>query len=42
MPTVTTVRIKGMLNGGITNFFETSEEFGQTECKEDNVLEQLK
>jgi phosphatidylinositol glycan class O len=42
MPTVTTVRIKGMLNGGITNFFETSEEFGSSECKEDNVLLQLK
>jgi len=42
MPTVTTVRIKGMLSGGITNFFETSEEFGSSEVKEDNVLHQLK
>jgi predicted AlkP superfamily pyrophosphatase or phosphodiesterase len=42
MPTVTTVRIKGMLSGGITNFFETSEEFGSSEVKEDNVLAQLR
>jgi predicted AlkP superfamily pyrophosphatase or phosphodiesterase len=41
MPTVTTVRIKGMLTGGITNFFETSEEFVSTECKEDNLLYQI-
>jgi GPI ethanolamine phosphate transferase 3 subunit O len=31
-----------MLNGGITNFFETSEEFGSSEIIEDNVLHQLK
>ena len=41
MPTVTTVRIKGMLTGGITNFFETSEEFVSSECKEDNLLYQI-
>jgi predicted AlkP superfamily pyrophosphatase or phosphodiesterase len=38
MPTVTTVRIKGMLSGGLSTFFETSSEFGATEVTEDNVL----
>ena len=38
MPTVTTVRIKGMLSGGLSTFFETSSEFGSEEVTEDNVL----
>lgn len=38
MPTVTTVRIKGMLSGGLSTFFETSSEFGGKEVTEDNVL----
>lgn len=38
MPTVTSVRIKGMLSGGLSTFFETSSEFGASEVTEDNVL----
>ena len=38
MPTVTTVRIKGMLSGGLSTFFETSSEFGTSEVTEDNIL----
>lgn len=42
MPTVTTVRVKGMLSGGLSTFFETSTEFGSSQVTEDNVLYQLK
>ena len=41
-PTVTVVRIKGMLSGGLTTFFDTSEEFFSGEVQEDNILWQLK
>ena len=37
-PTVTVVRIKGMLSGGLTTFFDTSDEFVSGEVHEDNVL----
>ena len=37
-PTVTTVRVKGMLTGGLSTFFETSSEFGSKEVTEDNIL----
>jgi GPI ethanolamine phosphate transferase 3 subunit O len=42
MPTVTSVRIRGMLSGGLSTFFETTSEFGAKEVREDNVLYQLK
>jgi len=42
LPTVTTVRIRGMLTGGLSTFFETSAEFGGKKVNEDNVLYQLK
>ena len=42
MPTVTTVRIKGMLSGGLSTVAETSNEFGTSEVTEDNILDQLK
>ena len=38
MPTVTSVRIKSMLSGGLTTFFETQEEFVETDFSEDSVL----
>lgn len=41
-PTVTSVRIKSVLNGGLSTFFETSEEFVSSEVVEDNILYQLK
>ena len=37
-PTVTVVRVKGMLSGGLTTFFDTSDEFLSGEVQEDNVL----
>jgi len=37
-PTVTSVRIKSVLNGGLSTFFETSEEFVSHEVVEDNLL----
>ena len=42
MPTVTSVRVKGMLTGALNAFFEISENFGSMEVQEDNVLYQLK
>lgn len=42
VPTVTSVRIKSVLNGGLSTFFETSEEFTSNEVTEDNILYQLK
>lgn len=41
-PTVTSVRIKSILNGGLSTFFETTEEFISTEVVEDNILYQVK
>ena len=41
-PTVTSVRIKSILNGGLSTFFETTEEFVSTEVVEDNILSQIK
>jgi len=41
-PTVTSVRIKSVLNGGLSTFFETTEEFVSPEIVEDNILFQLK
>ena len=41
-PTVTSVRIKSVLNGGLSTFFETTEEFVSTEVVEDNILYQVK
>mmetsp|Transcript_34592 Transcript_34592/g.33802 ORF Transcript_34592/g.33802 Transcript_34592/m.33802 type:complete len:89 (+) Transcript_34592:339-605(+) len=42
MPTVTSVRVKGMLTGALTAFFEASQNFGSDEVSEDNVLYQIK
>ncbi len=42
MPTVTSVRVKGVLTGAINAFFEISENFGSSQIEEDNVLYQLK
>jgi hypothetical protein len=38
MPTVTLVRVKGVLTGALNAFFEMSENFGSGEVIEDNVL----
>ena len=42
MPTVTSVRVKGVLTGALNSFFEISENFGSNIVSEDNVLYQLK
>ena len=42
VPTVTSVRIKSVLNGGLSTFFETTDEFVSTEVLEDNILYQVK
>ena len=42
MPTVTSVRVKGVLTGALNAYFEMSENFGSKEVLEDNVLYQLK
>lgn len=42
MPTVTTVRVRGMLSGSLSTFFETTSEFGAKQVTWDNVLYQLK
>ena len=42
MPTVTSVRVKGVLTGALNSFFEISENFGSNRVIEDNVLHQLK
>ena len=39
---MTVVRVKGMLSGGLSTFFDTSDEFFGGEVQEDNVLYQLK
>ena len=42
MPTVTLVRVKGMMTGGLNAYFEISENFGSDKVLEDNILHQLK
>ena len=37
-PTVTTVKIKTIMTGGMSTFFETKEEFAKDLIKEDSVL----
>ena len=41
-PTVTTVKIKTIMTGGMSTFFETKEDFAKNLIKEDNVLYQLR
>ncbi len=41
-PTVTSVRVKNLVNGGISTFFEVMEEFMISETAEDNILFQVK
>ena len=38
MPTVTTVRIKALMTGALSSFFETKEDFSKDIIPEDNVL----
>jgi GPI ethanolamine phosphate transferase 3 subunit O len=42
MPTVTLVRVKGMMTGGLNAYFEISENFGSEKVIEDTILHQLK
>jgi predicted AlkP superfamily pyrophosphatase or phosphodiesterase len=42
VPTVTSVRIKSVLGGGLSTFFESTNEFVSTEVLEDNILYQAK
>lgn len=42
MPTVTTVRIKAIMTGALSSFFETKEDFAHDEVPEDSVLYQVK
>jgi len=42
MPTITTVRIKSVLSGTLSQFIDTGEQFAEEEVTEDNVLYQLK
>ena len=42
MPTVTTARIKSILTGGLSSFFEIKEDFAHDLIPEDNVLHQIK
>lgn len=42
MPTVTSVRVKGMLTGALSTFFEISENFDSQQVTEDSILHQLK
>ena len=41
-PTVTVVRIKSVLNGGLSTFFESTDEFISSKVVEDNILYQVK
>ena len=41
-PTVTSVRVKNMVNGGISTFFDVMEEFMVNESEEDSILYQVK
>ena len=38
LPTVTTVKIKTIMTGGMSSFFETREDFAHDPIKEDSVL----
>ena len=40
LPTVTTVKIKTIMTGGMSSFFETREDFAHELIKEDSVLHQ--
>lgn len=42
MPTVTTVRIKAIMTGALSSFFETKEDFAHDEVPEDSILWQVK
>jgi len=42
VPTVTSVQIKTMLGGGLSTFFESTNEFVSNEVIEDNILYQAK
>jgi phosphatidylinositol glycan class O len=42
MPTVTTVRIKAIMTGALSTFFETKEDFAHDQIPEDSVLHQAK
>jgi GPI ethanolamine phosphate transferase 3 subunit O len=42
MPTVTVVRVKNVITGGISTIFETTNEFIQEEVHEDNIFYQVK
>ena len=42
LPTITTVRVKSVLTGGVSSFYDTIYEFVSKEVQEDNVLHQLK
>ena len=42
MPTVTTVRIRAIMTGSLSSFFETKEDFAHDVIPEDSVLHQIK
>lgn len=42
MPTVTMVRVKGVMTGGLSAYFEISENFGSDKVLEDSLLYQVK
>lgn len=42
MPTVTTVKVKSIMTGTMSSFFETKEDFASDVMPEDNVIYQAK
>lgn len=42
MPTITVVRVKNAITGGISSLFETTNEFVQQEVNEDTLLDQIR
>ena len=42
IPTVTTARIKALMTGSLTSFFEITEPFAHEILPEDNILHQFK
>ena len=42
MPTVTTVKVKSIVSGSMSSFFETKEDFASDVMPEDNVIYQAK
>lgn len=42
LPTVTTVRLKAIMTGALSSFYETKEDFASELVGEDNVLYQAK